>query len=289
MDMKLALPRNELQRILRVWLKRKIVALGTIVIFVLVGTAVFAPWLAPYDPYKVNLREMLRPPSAKYPLGTDVVGRDILSRVLYGSRTSLEVGIIAVGLAAIAGMLLGLFAGYFGGWPERVIMRLVDALLAFPPVVLALSLAFVLGGGLFNCMIAVGISMLPAFVRLTRGQVLSVKETDYILAARVIGCSHGRIVFRHILHNVFPPLMVLITLNMGGAILSEAALSFLGVGIKPPGAAWGSMLQEGYQHLFTHPHMSFAPGVCIFLVVLGFNLMGDGLRDALDPRLRGAL
>jgi ABC-type dipeptide/oligopeptide/nickel transport system permease subunit len=279
---------GELRRIMKVWLTRKVVALGTIIILVLVFTAIFASWLAPYDPYKPSLRETLRPPSAPHLLGTDVLGRDILSRIIYGSRTSLEVGMIAVGLAAVIGVLLGLFAGYFGGWPERVIMRFVDALMAFPTIVLILALAAVLGGGLFNCMIAVGISGVPSYVRLTRGQVLSVKETDYIMAARVIGSSNARIIFRHILHNVFPPLLVLITINMGSAILSEAALSFLGVGIKPPGAAWGSMLREGYVYLLTHPHMSFAPGICIFLVVLAFNLMGDGMRDALDPRLKGA-
>ena len=280
---------GELQRILRVWLSRKVVALGTIVILTLVLTALLAPWLAPYDPFKTNLREALRSPSSAHPLGTDALGRDILSRVIYGSRTSLEVGVIAVGLAAIFGMLLGLCAGYFGGWLERVIMRVIDAQMAFPPIVLALSLAFVLGGGLFNCMIAVGVAMLPSYVRLTRAQVLSLKETDYVLSARIIGGSNSRIIFRHILPNLFPPLIVLMTINLGSAIMSEASLSFLGVGIKPPGAAWGSMLQEGYQNLFTHPYMSFAPGICILLVVLGFNLMGDGLRDALDPRLRGTL
>jgi peptide/nickel transport system permease protein len=280
---------GELRRIFRVWLTRKVVALGTFLIAGLLITAIFAPWLAPYDPYKINLRETLRPPSEAHLLGTDIIGRDILSRIIYGSRTSLQVGIIAVGLATVVGMLLGLFAGYFGGWPERVIMRFIDALMAFPTIVLILALAAVLGGGLFNCMIAVGISMVPSFVRLTRGQVLFVKETDYVMAARVIGSNNGRIIFLHILHNVFPPLLVLITVNMGGAILSEAALSFLGVGIKPPGAAWGSMLQEGYVYLLSHPYMSFAPGICIFLVVLAFNLTGDGMRDALDPRLRGAL
>lgn len=287
--MKLGHSTGELRRIFRVWLSRKVVALGTVVILILVFAALFAPWLAPYDPYKTNLREALRPPSSPHLLGTDAVGRDILSRVIYGSRTSLEVGLIAVGLAAVLGMLFGLCAGYFGGWLERTIMRIVDAQMSFPPIILALSLAFVLGGGLFNCMIAVGVAMLPSYVRLTRAQVLSVRETDYVLAARLIGSSDARIIFRHILPNVFPPLIVLMTINLGGAIMSEASLSFLGVGIKPPGAAWGSMLQEGYQNIFTHPYMSFAPGICILLVVLGFNLMGDGLRDALDPRLRGAL
>lgn len=280
---------SKLRGIIRVWLSRKVVAFGTTIILMLVLTAILGPLFAPYDPYKTNLGKTLHLPSRAHLLGTDALGRDILSRVIFGTQTSLEVGIIAVGLAAVTGMLLGLFAGYFGGWLESIIMRFIDAQMAFPPIVLALSLAFVLGGGLFNCMIAVGVAMMPSYVRLTRAQVLSIKETDYVMAARVIGSSNMRIIFRHILHNVFPPLLVLITMNMGSAILSEASLSFLGVGIKPPGAAWGSMLQEGYQHLFTHPHMSFAPGLCILLVVLGFNLMGDGLRDALDPRLRGTL
>ncbi len=280
---------NKLGGIIRVLLSRKVVVFGTVVILGLALTAVLGPFIAPYDPYKTNLTKTLQLPSRSHLLGTDTLGRDILSRVIYGTQTSLEVGIIAVGLAAVTGMLLGLFAGYFGGLLESIIMRFIDAQMAFPPIVLALSLAFVLGGGLFNCMIAVGVAMIPSYVRLTRAQVLSIKETDYIMAARVIGSTNMRIIFRHILHNVFPPLMILITMNMGSAILSEASLSFLGVGIKPPGAAWGSMLQEGYQHLFTHPHMSFAPGLCILLVVLAFNLMGDGLRDALDPRLRGTL
>jgi ABC-type dipeptide/oligopeptide/nickel transport system permease subunit len=281
--------KSEFGRILRVWMSRKVVAAGTIVILVLIFAALLAPWLAPYDPYKPNLRETLRAPSWAHPLGTDSLGRDLSSRIIYGSRTSLQVGIIAVGLAAITGMFLGLLAGYFGGWTERIIMRFIDAQMAFPPIVLALSLAFVLGGGLFNCMVAVGVAMTPSYVRLTRGQVLTVKEMDYIIAARIIGCSDRRILFYHILHNVFPPLMILMTINLGSAILAEASLSFLGVGIKPPAAAWGSMLQEGYQNIFQHPYMSFAPGFCILLVVLSFNLMGDGLRDALDPRLRGVL
>ena len=197
---------SEFRRILRVWMARKVVAVGTVVILILIFTALFAPWLAPYDPYKPNLRETLRSPSLTHPLGTDALGRDLLSRIIYGSRTSLQVGLIAVGLAAITGMFLGLLAGYFGGWTERIIMRFIDAQMAFPPIVLALSLAFVLGGGLFNCMVAVGVAMTPSYVRLTRSQVLTVKEMDYITAARIIGSSDRRILFYHILHNVFPPL-----------------------------------------------------------------------------------
>ncbi len=280
---------SEFRRVVRVWLRRKIVLVGGVVIGCLILTALLAPWLTPYNPYKQDLRNHLRKPSAQHLLGTDALGRDVLSRIIYGCRTSLEVGVIAVGLAAVVGTLLGLAAGYLGGWVDAVAMRFIDALLAFPPLVLALSLAFVLGGGLLNCMVAVAVSLLPAFARMTRSQVLSIKETDYIMASRVIGGGSWRIVFRHVLPNSFPPLIILITLNMGVAILSEAALSFLGVGVKAPVAAWGSMLQQGYKYLFTHPHLSFVPGVCIMLVVLSFNLIGDGMRDALDPRLRGAV
>ena len=280
---------SEFRRVTRVWLGRKVVLLGTIVILLLILTAISAPLIAPYDPYKQNLRQSLLKPSMEHILGTDLHGRDVLSRIIYGTRTSLEVGMIAVGLAAFSGILLGLVAGYFGSWLDALAMRFIDALMAFPLIVLALGLAFVLGGGLVNCMIAVGLALLPAFARMTRSQVLSIKETDYVMAARIIGSGNLRIILRHVLPNCFSPLIVLITLNMGVAILTEAALSFLGVGINPPGAAWGSMLQEGYQYLLLYPHLSFAPGLCILLVVLGFNLMGDGLRDALDPRLRGAI
>ena len=197
-------------------------------------------------------------------------------------------GIIAVGLATLAGTLLGLVAGYFGGWVDIIAMRVMDALLSFPPLILALALAFVLGGGLFNCMVAVAVAMFPGFTRITRGQVMAIKEMDFILASRIIGGNNWRILFCHVLPNSFPQLIVLITLNMGVAILNEASLSFLGVGVKPPGASWGSMLQQGYKYLFAHPHLSLLPGACIMMVVLGFNLMGDGLRDALDPRLRGS-
>jgi ABC-type dipeptide/oligopeptide/nickel transport system permease subunit len=186
-------------------------------------------------------------------------------------------------------MMLGLIGGYFGGIVNAFIMRFIDALMALPPLILALAIAAVLGGGLRNVVIALGIAMLPSFCRLMCSQVLSVKETDYVMAGRVIGASHLRIMFRYVLPNCLPPLIVLITLQMGVAILAEAGLSFLGVGIRPPATSWGAMIFSGYRYLNTHPLLSFAPGLCIILVVLSFNLLGDGMRDALDPRLRGTV
>ena len=212
-----------------------------------------------------------------------------MSRLIYGTRTSLMVGVVAVGVAAVIGVTLGLVSGYFGGWADNIIMRFIDALMAIPGLVLALVFAAMLGGGLKNIMIAVGISLVPTYCRLMRGQVFSVKNADFILAAHSLGAKDIRIMLRHILPNCLPPLIVLVTLQLGMAILTEAGLSYIGIGISPPGAAWGSMVSEGYKFLLMNPVLSFAPGLSIMLVVLAFNLVGDGLRDALDPRLRGIL
>jgi ABC-type dipeptide/oligopeptide/nickel transport system permease subunit len=280
---------NEWRRFSRVFFGRKVVLFSSIVIFVIVVTAIVAPLIAPYDPYKAQLRDALQPPSLKHLLGTDPLGRDVFSRIIYGTRISLQVGLIAVGIAACIGTALGLVAGYFSGWPDGIIMRLMDGLLAIPPLMLALAIAAVLGGGLTNIMISLGVALLPTYSRLMRGMVLSVKETDYVTAARVTAASNVRIMLVDILPNCIPPMIVLITMNMGTAILAEAALSFLGLGIAPPGAAWGSMVNDGYKYLLMQPLLSLAPGVCIMLVVLSFNMVGDGLRDALDPRLRGVI
>ena len=199
------------------------------------------------------------------------------------------VGIIAIGIAASIGMTMGLLAGYYGGIINMVIMRFIDTIMPFPLILLALILASVLGGGLENVMIALGIGLVPAYARLMCGQVLSIRENDYITAGRAIGNSNVRIMLRHILPNCFPPLIVLITIMMGAAILAEAGLSFLGIGIKPPGAAWGAMVNDGYGYLLMNPMLSFAPGLAIMLTVFAFNMVGDGLRDALDPRLRGTI
>jgi len=259
------------------------------VILLLIITALFAPFLAPYDPYDQNLQIRYQQPSTDYWLGTDPLGRDELSRIIFGTRASLQVGLIAVGIAAVIGIALGLLAGYFNGFVNTIIMRLIDTLMAIPPLILALTFAAVLGGGLNSLMISVGIAMVPTYCRLTCSLTLSTKENDYIMAGYAMGASAQRIMLKHLLPNIFPPLIVLITLNMGQAILIEAALSFLGLGIAPPGAAWGSMVKAGYRDLLTNPILSFAPGLCIMLVVMAFNILGDGLRDALDPRLRGKI
>ena len=228
-------------------------------------------------------------PTWDHLLGTDTLGRDTLSRIIYGSRTSLIVGIVAIFVASFIGNVLGLIAGYFGGKTYTIIMRFIDALMTFPMILLALTIAAVLGGGLKNIVIALGISMIPPYARLMCGQVLHIKQNDYVTASHAIGASNVRVMLRHVAPNCFPPLIVLMTMMIGGAILAEAGLSFLGIGINPPGAAWGAMVSEGYRYLLTTPILSFAPGLAIMLVVFAFNMAGDGLRDALDPRLRGTL
>jgi len=262
---------------------------GAAVILLLILVAVFADLIAPYDPYQQNLREALQQPSSAHLLGTDALGRDTLSRIIYGSRTSLAVGFVSVAVAGLIGMALGLLAGYFGGLLNMLIMRSIDGLMAIPSIMLALAIGWALGGGLTNVMIILGVSLVPTCARLMRGQVLSVKQADYVTAAVMVGARDFRIMLTHIFPNCISPLIVLITLNLGIAILAEAGLSFLGLGITPPGAAWGSMVNDGYRYLLTNPILSFAPGFCVMLVVLAFNLVGDGLRDALDPQLRGTI
>jgi peptide/nickel transport system permease protein len=280
---------SELRRFIRVLFSRGIVILGIVVILLAIIAAIFSPFLAPYDPYKQDLPQRLLSPSAQHLLGTDALGRDLMSRLIYGSRNSLMVGVIALSVAAIFGMSMGLIAGYFGGWVSTVIMGFVDALMCFPMILLALVIAALLGGGMRNVMVALGIAMLPGYARLMCGQVLSIKENDYVLAEHAAGASNLRIMLRHVLPNCFPPLIVLATMQIGGAILAEAGLSFLGVGIEPPAAAWGLMVEDGRKFLLSNPLLSFAPGLAIMLVTFAFNMVGDGLRDALDPRLRGAI
>ncbi len=277
------------KRFITVFFGRRIVIFGMIILIGLMITAIFANWLAPYDPYLQDLDNVKASPSTEHLLGTDTLGRDTLSRIIYGSRTSLIVGFVAIFFAATVGMTLGLVAGYFGGWTYSVIMRVIDALMAFPMILLALTIAALLGGGLRNIVIALGISMIPPYARLMCGQALHIKENDYVVAAHAIGAGNWRVMLRHIAPNAFPPLIVLMTMMIGAAILAEAGLSFLGIGIDPPGAAWGAMVSEGYRYLLTVPVLSFAPGIAIMLVVFAFNMVGDGLRDALDPRLRGTL
>ena len=273
----------------KVFFNRGVVIFGFVVVTLFIITAIFAPLIAPYDPYAQDLDNVMAKPNWDHLLGTDTVGRDTMSRIIYGARTSLMVGIVALSLAAGIGMSLGLAAGYFGGITHAIIMRFIDSLMTIPMILLALTIAAVLGGGITNVVIALGISLIPTYARLMCGQALSVRQNDYITAARSIGASNLIIMIRHVAPNCFPPLIVMMTMQIGITILSEAGLSFLGIGINPPGAAWGAMVSEGYRYLTENPLLSFAPGGAIMLVVFAFNMIGDGLRDALDPRLRSTL
>ena len=280
---------SEFTRFRKVFLGRLVVKVGLVIIVTLITVAILAPVLAPYDPYKPDLLHTLSSPSRAHLLGTDALGRDTLSRIIYGARTSLIVGLIVVSLAATIGMALGLISGYFGGWIQMVVMRFVDTLMSFPMILLALVIAAMLGGGVQNVIIALTVGLTPVYSRLMCGQVLTIKENDYVMAGRAMGAKNLRIMVIHLVPNCLPPLLVLITMMLGTTILAEAGLSFLGVGIEPPTAAWGSMVNDGREYLLTHPILSFAPGLAIMLTVFAFNMVGDGLRDALDPRLRGTL
>jgi len=281
---------NEWRRFSRVFFARRLVIFGLLVLFLLVVTAIFAPLLAPYNPYKQDMRSTLQQPNSEHLLGTDSLGRDTLSRLIYGSRTTILVGFATTGFAAVVGVILGLIAGYFSNTIiNMIIMRIMDLLISFPMIILALFMAALLGGGIQNVIIALAISTLPGYARVMHGLTLSTKENDYILVEQAMGSSKQRIMLSHILPNALPPMIVLITLQLGTIILAEAGLSFLGIGIKPPGAAWGAMVNDGYRYLISNPILSFAPGIAIMLVVFAFNMVGDGLRDALDPRLRGII
>jgi peptide/nickel transport system permease protein len=266
-------------------METRLVGTGLSILGLVVFCAVFADLIAPYNPNDQDYLALTEAPSATHLLGTDDLGRDVLSRIIYGSRVSLEVGIIAVGIAVVLGVALGLLAGYAGGLTEEIVMRIVDALQAFPGLILALGITAALGPGIGNAMIAIGIVATPAFARLTRAQTLTMREREFVQAARVIGASPYSIVVRHIWPNVTAPIIVQATLLIATAIVTEASLSFLGVGVVPPTPSWGSMIRIGSQYLEVAPWIAFAPGVAIFATVLAFNFVGDGLRRALDPRL----
>ena len=285
-----ALPRvNEFRRFVRVLFSRSVVVFGVIAIVAVILAAILAPVIAPYDPDDQVLDRVLQQPNRQHLLGTDSLGRDTLSRIIFGTRITLLVGVGTVIIAASLGTIIGLIAGYFGGWVFTVIMRFTDGIMAIPPLLLALVIAALLGTGVKGVMIAISFALMPGYIRLICGQVLSVKENEYVMAARSVGVGHIGIMFRHILPNCFSPLIVQMTMMMGLAILIEASLSFLGLGIKPPSAAWGSMVYDGYKYLVMRPILSIAPGLAIMLVVFALNMIGDGLRDTLDPRLRGTL
>ena len=266
--------------------KRKAAVAGLVVMTLFIGLALLAPLIVPYDPVATSWSLVRKPPTAQHWFGTDELGRDILSRTIYGARASLLAGLISVAIALGIGVPLGLLAGYRGGFADALISRITDAMLACPFLILAIALAAFLGPSLGNAMIAIGISATPVFIRLTRGQVLSVKAEDYVEAARALGNPGWRIAFSHILPNILPALLVQATLSIAAAIIAEAALSFLGLGQQPPAPSWGSMLNAAQRFLTQAPWMAIWPGLAIFLVVVSLNLLGDGLRDALDPRQR---
>ncbi len=259
-----------------------IAALAVVLGFIV--AAIAAPRLAPYDPNAIDYRALRKAPSAVHRLGTDEVGRDVLSRLLWGARASLLAGVIPVAIAVALSVPLGLLSGYVGGWIDGLIMRINDAMLSIPFLIVAIALAAFLGPGLGNAMIAIGIAALPTFVRLVRGTVLAIKTEEYVEAAQALGCSQPRVALRHILPNTLPPLFVQVSITVAAAIIAEASLSFLGLGQQPPAPSWGSMLNAAQRYLGPAPWMALYPGLMIFGIVMALNVLGDGLRDVLDPR-----
>lgn len=270
--------------------KNRLALVGLAIVISVTLVAIFAPWISPHDPIKidsVNMSELSElPPSLEHPMGTDVLGRDMLSRIIHGSRVSLQIGVIAVSIMLAVGIVLGVLAGYYGGFADTVVMRTADVFFAFPYILGAITLIAVLGPGMVNVFIAIGILGWPAVARIFRSSVLTTRETGYVKAAKAMGAGDLHIIVRHILPNSLGPIIVFGTLSIAAAILAEAALSFLGIGVQPPTPAWGHMLAEGRPEIFSNPYLTIFPGVAILVTVIGFILLGDGLRDALDPRAR---
>ncbi|MEW6380488.1 MAG: ABC transporter permease [bacterium] len=266
--------------------KNKLAILGLIIIGAIILMALCAPVLAPHSPSRIDLAYRLAKPSPTHPLGRDSLGRDILSRIIYGSRISVWVGFSTVTLAALLGFTFGSLAGYYGGWVDGLIMRIVDILMAFPGILLAIALMAVLGPSLNNVILTLCLIGWVSYARMVRGQILSLRETEFVLAAKALGLGPVRIIFGHILPNVLGPLTVQATFGMAGNIVAEAGLSFLGLGVQPPTPSWGAMLNEGRSVLLSNPHLTAFPGLAIMIMVLGFNFIGDGLRDAVDPKLK---
>ena len=268
---------------------RKIVLICTVILVLIVLAAVFAKWVAPYDPNKLAIKDRNQGPSSVHLLGTDEFGRDVLSRIIYGGQVSLIVGVLAVIIACFFGTLIGMIAGFFGGWVDDVISRIAEAIRVIPQVVLAIALCTVFGHDIVTLSVILGISNLTVYIRMMRSQVMSIKERDYIMAGKLQGNTSFGLMLKHILPNSISPIIVTMTQQIGGTILSEAGLSFLGLGISVPTASWGSLVSGGRAYLLTNPVYSLAPGICIALLVICLNTIGDGVRDALDPRLRGEL
>jgi peptide/nickel transport system permease protein len=275
------------QEVVRRLLRKPLAVAGFALLLVVVGLAFFAPLIAPYEPAAQGAGDPFAPPSRQHVFGTDQFGRDIFSRVVYGGRISLQIGLIAVAIGGSTGLIMGCVAGYVSGWADETVMRFVDVMLAFPGILLAIVIVVVLGPSLYNLMIAVGIGAIPTFSRVVRASVLDAKERDYVTAARAMGISEFKIVARHIMPNIMAPFIVLATLDVASAILSGTALSYLGMGAKPPTPEWGLMLADGKDFIRNAWWVGTFPGLAITATVIGINLLGDGLRDALDPRLRG--
>lgn len=277
---------SQLSRILKQWMRNRRAVVGGVILLVIVSMAIFAPYVTRYEPAKQNMRNRLQPPSGEHILGTDQFGRDTYTRVVYGARLSLRVGFSAISLALLVGSALGLIAGYYGGALDNIIMRFIDILLALPGFLLALSIVAALGPGLDNVIMAIGVSYIPSFARMMRSSVLATRELDYVGAAEALGASDWRIIMFHILPNSISPIIVLTTLSLAGAILSAAGLSFLGMGAQPPTPEWGSMIATSRPFIRVSHWAVTIPGLAIFVTVMCLNLVGDGLRDALDPRLK---
>lgn len=275
---------NEWRRAWRRFIRFKPAVAGLVMIGFIALLAIFSPIFAPYDPYAIDTTIRGAAPSLAHPFGMDEVGRDMLSRVIYGSRIAMIVGLSATGISLVIGAFVGAAAGYFGGFVDAILSRIVDALIAFPLLVLLIAMAAALGPSLRNVVIIIGVTVWGQYARVVRADVLSLREREFVTAARTVGASDARIIVRHILPNVLGPLIVLASLSVAGIILLESALSFLGLGTQPPTPSWGSMLSAGRTYILTYPHIALFPGLAIVVTVLGFNLLGDGLRDALDPR-----
>ncbi len=260
---------------------------GLVIVVFVVLVALFAPFIAPYDYARIDPNAVLLPPSLKHPFGTDYLGRDVLSRVIWGARVSVEVGVVSVGISAVIGTFLGACAGYFGGWVDELIMRFVDVMLCFPTFFLILAVISVLEPSILNIMVVIGLTSWMGVARLVRAEVLSLREREFVLSAKVSGVGSFRIITRHIIPNAMGPVLVAATLGVGSAVLVESALSFLGIGVQPPTPSWGSILAQGKNAIEIAWWLSFFPGCAILITVLGYNLLGEGLRDVLDPRLRG--
>ncbi|WP_040979609.1 nickel transporter permease [Oceanobacillus jeddahense] len=264
--------------------KRAIIGLWIVVFFIIL--AIFAPLIAPYDPIEQNMAIMLESPSLEHLLGTDEFGRDILSRILYGAQISLAIGVVGVFIAVIIGVILGTISGYFGGFIDNLIMRIMDIFMAFPSFLLALAIVSVLGPGMINVMIAIGIFSIPNFSRISRSAVISIKNMEYIEATKAMGGHDFRIIIKHVIPNCISPIIVIASMQIATAIITAAGLSFLGMGAQPPTPEWGAMLSSGREYLRVAPHVSTIPGLAIMFLVLGFNMLGDGIRDALDPKMK---